>query len=303
MIPGRRTVRGLRLARIALTLMAWVLVVGSGSSTSVADESNDLHHRAEQEFLAGDLDEAVSSYSRILVLSPEDSRAMDGRIRALLARDDWSLALDDARRYLSSRPDDPLCISALGETLLRAGRFDEAKELLDPIVALDTPPARGLMTLSRLHAALGNRAEAQGLMDRAVALSPDDRELLLHASEVAPARSKAIEHLERFLELSDGFDPDRITAARETLRLLRELGDRKIWVRKSRPERVEVPLKRLIDPSTRRRLGYVVQARLQEGGKPVRLLLDTGANGLHVVERVARKNKAESPAGAARGRS
>ncbi|HKQ62593.1 MAG TPA: aspartyl protease family protein, partial [Candidatus Polarisedimenticolaceae bacterium] len=135
----------------------------------------------------------------------------------------------------------------------------------------------------------GRHEPAAALAERAVAAAPDDRDVVYWASELVATRARAIELLERYLELSRGDRAERIDGARGTLNEFRVLGDRAVWTWAERPERVELPLTLLWDPPTARRLGYVVQARAGMGDKPVPLLLDTGSPGLTVLERVARK--------------
>jgi hypothetical protein len=87
--------------------------------------------------------------------------------------------------------------------------------------------------------------------------------------------------------MSEGDDKDRIEGARGTIRLYRALGERPVWIPKSRPERVELPLFPLPGAPGRSR-GYLVDAVLG-GGKRARLLLDTGSGGLFLLERIAKK--------------
>jgi hypothetical protein len=125
-------------------------------------------------------------------------------------------------------------------------------------------------------------------MERAVAAAPRDRALLFWAADYARSRQESAKLLERYVELSDGDDPDRIAAAEGSLGLFRELGDRTTWIPVSRPERLEVPLipVRADGGGT---VGHAIKVRLGDRGKPARLLLDTGSGGLFVDWRLARK--------------
>jgi hypothetical protein len=94
--------------------------------------------------------------------------------------------------------------------------------------------------------------------------------------------------LERYLELSEGDDPDRVEGVHGRLRMLRALGDRPVWVAQSRPDHVELPLQLLAQPGGGVS-GAIVKVDLGEKRKPVRLLLDSGSSGLFLVRRIARK--------------
>jgi hypothetical protein len=198
-------------------------------------------------------------------------------------------ALGTARRHFAAHPEDPKTAALLGEALFRAGALTEAEALLDGRAEL---PARGWMTLGRLRDARGRTREAIELMDRAVAAAPSDLDVLYRAASVTATRAVAVERLEAYVGLAkESEDPDRVEAARGSARVLRALGERAVWIARARPERVEIPLRRLWDADTGVTVGFVVEVELGDanGTKPVRLLLDTGSPGLYVIDRIARK--------------
>ena len=69
--------------------------------------------------------------------------------------------------------------------------------------------------------------------------------------------------LERYLELSDGDDPDRVEAVQGTLRLFRELEGRRVWIADEVPQELELPLSRIWDGSGRTQ-GFVITAKVGE---------------------------------------
>lgn len=211
-------------------------------------------------------------------------------VRALIEKDAWREALDAATAHAAASPNDPDARSALGEALYRAGRIDEAGTTLAPLAGGDAPPPRALATLGLVRAAEGKNEEAGTLLDRAVALAPDDRFVLYHAASAGTSRADTIARLERYLAKSEGDDSDRIEGARGTIRYLKALGDRATWVRESSPERVEVPLRAIPDGSGGC-AGFVVQ--VEAGGRKIWVLLDTGSGGFFAVERALRKSGLE----------
>jgi tetratricopeptide (TPR) repeat protein len=213
-----------------------------------------------------------------LLLLAQPAGAAD--VLSLLEEDRWEEALVEARAGQAPSP--------LGEALYRAGLFEEADALLTPLCEQPGAPGRALATLGRLRGAQGRLDEAVALMDRAVAASPGERLVQFWAADYTKTRAESVSRLERYLELSEGDDPDRIEAAEGSLRLFRALGDRAIWVPLERPERLELPLN-LLKSMEGRLLGRAVKVSLGEGKKPLRLLLDTGSGGLFVSRRAARK--------------
>jgi tetratricopeptide (TPR) repeat protein len=201
-------------------------------------------------------------------------------VLSLLEEDLWEEALAEARAQQA--------VSPLGEALYRAGLFEEADALLTPLCERSEAPGRALATLGRLRGAQGRLDEAVQLMDIAVAAAPQDRLVQFWAADYTTTRAESILRLERYLQLSEGDDPDRIEAAEGSLRLFKALGDRAVWVSLERPERLELPLTLLRDGEGRI-LGHAIKVRLGKNDKPLRLLLDTGSSGLFLTERAARK--------------
>lgn len=218
-----------------------------------------------------------------------DPGAIEGRVLSLLASQRWQPALEEARRYHERFPQEPRVRSALGQALFRAGELEAASVLLEAETLGPDAPARTVAVLGRLRSAAGRDGEAVRLMARAVAAAPDDREVLYWAAGSTATRAESVRRLERYLELSEGDDPDRIEAAKGSIEVLRALGEQAVWVPASRPERVELPLTRLWDPATGAVNGFVVRVRVGEKGKSVPMLLDSGSPGFYVIRRVARK--------------
>ncbi|HXV76030.1 MAG TPA: aspartyl protease family protein [Candidatus Polarisedimenticolaceae bacterium] len=231
----------------------------------------------------------ASSFAERLERNPLDRQAMVGRVEALLASDRWRTALEEARAYSAVAPDDRHVTTALAEALFRAGELAESEALLVPIVERPDAPARAQLTLGRLYDARGRSADAVDRMDRAVAAADDDPWVMYWSADATRSRAEAIERLERYVELAGPDDEDRIEAAEGSLRLYRALGETPIWVDENRPERAELPLRQLWDPTTSATIGYVIEARIGDKDKPVKLLLDTGSPGLYVIDRIADK--------------
>ena len=212
-------------------------------------------------------------------------------IDALITEDRWREALAQAQRFCDKRPDDAGARAALAEALFRAGEVEQAEILLaEPIVNGGDRRAEGRAASLRglLLAARGRHVEGIESMERALEAAPEDRIVLWRSSEVTADRAEAIARLSRYLERSAGEDEDRVVAARGTLDVLRQLGDRPVWTPISTPDRVEVPLKRIwLGPG--RLMGCRVKVRLGTRRKPLWLLLDTGSSGLFLEAGAAQR--------------
>lgn len=283
----------IRLALAASVLAAACAGVPTSAAVpfvapAAATEGPSRHAAAREALLAGRADEAAGIYAVLLEENPTDGEAAEGRVRALIELDRHVEALAEARKRHAAQPESPLMVSSLGDAMFRAGLFEDVETLLQPLIGNPDAPVRSLVVLGRLRGAQGRHAESRELLKRALEAAPQDRDVLFWAAESAATRGETMELLERFLSLAEGANPDRAEAARGTVRMLRELGDREIWVPGRRPERLEARLRRL-RASDGRTVGFVVKVGLGDGGKPVRLLLDTGSSGLFLVDRIAEK--------------
>jgi predicted aspartyl protease len=190
-----------------------------------------------------------------------------------------------AQSQALTRAGDADVVTALGEALFRAGLIPEAARTLEPLVPVDSPPARALLFLGLTRAAEGRDADAAELLSKAASSDPEDRDVLFRAAGAAATRAGAVRMLEAYLARSVGDDPDRIEGAKGTVRLYRALGERPVWVPAPRPAQAEIPLWPLRDRSGALR-GFVIEMTVPQG-KPIRLLLDTGSSGLFLVQRIA----------------
>jgi tetratricopeptide (TPR) repeat protein len=273
---------------IGLSALNWSVALCEEAPRPTPDSDTE-RLRAFALLADGHADQAADVFSRLLAEDPEDAASIEGHVRSLLRLQRWREALSEAREQTVKLEDAVEVTTALAEALFRAGRLEEIDAVLAPLATRDDAPGRALAVLGRLREAEGRDAEAVELMRRAVEASPDDRDVLYWAAGATPTRAAAAERLERYLELSRGDEPESIEAAGGWLDLMRLLGERPVWIPEGRPERLEVPLQRIWDSVTGVTQGFVIRVALGDKGKPVRLLLDSGAPGLYVIRRLSKK--------------
>ncbi len=143
-----------------------------------------------------------------------------------------------------------------------------------------------------------NRAvAARDAYSRAHALSPEHPETLLALARLAATRPARREWLERFLATPRRREESTVKTrnARQLLELVDQLGDRALW----RLERLELPAElslRLHAERAGEARGLLVDLKLGAlDDTPV--LLDSGASGLHIAKRTARRAGLEPLAG------
>ena len=89
-------------------------------------------------------------------------------------------ATDSANRYLQRSPSDPVGVKLLARILLASGRGDRALETLLSAVRSGTADADTLDLLGRAYAITGKPVQATQSFDRAVAMAPENAEIMTH---------------------------------------------------------------------------------------------------------------------------
>ncbi len=204
--------------------------------------------------------------------------------RSLLKEDLFEDALDRAGAAVERWPDDPEARVAKGDALYRRGDFDAAESEYRRAVALDPNCAAGHFGVGRILRTLGRYAEAAAAFHSAAALDPETpRHVRILANHLA-RREDSIAMLRRYLDLArrggSGESPETIANVEAWLALLAAAGDRPIsHMEKGEP--TELPL-RVDNNQTYIRMTV-------SGAKDQRFVFDTGATGVTVSSRLARK--------------
>lgn len=127
----------------------------------------------------GRQEEAREVVERGLAAHPRDVNLHLLMVRIAEALNLPDLSVDHAREAVqfSPPPKKPRAQAALGEALFRAGRLDEAAEVLDEALALDTPhAARAWRALSAVRQGQGDAGAARAAAEKALALRPESRD-------------------------------------------------------------------------------------------------------------------------------
>ena len=215
---------------------------------------------------------------------PDDRTKMVAAARALLKDDLFEDALDRAGAAVERWPDDAGARVVKGDALYRRGDFDEAESEYRRAVALDPNCAAGHFGVGRILRTLGKYGEAAESFHTAAALDPNTPRHLRVLSNHLAKREDSIAMLHRYLDLArrygSGESADAIRNTEAWLALLAAAGDKPIsHMEKGEP--TELPLR--VD----RNQTYIRMT--VSGVKDQRFVFDTGATGVTVSPRLARK--------------
>jgi Flp pilus assembly protein TadD len=119
----------------------------------------------------GDRAGAEREYRHALAIRPLDEAPLLG-LGELLSADRPAEAEALYRRFLSSSPDAPRVLGGLALALVRQGREDAARELLERAVGLDPGYTEGMVNLGNLALGAGRPDLAAGYYRRALAIAP-----------------------------------------------------------------------------------------------------------------------------------
>jgi hypothetical protein len=180
--------------------------------------------------------------------------------------------------------DELLCL--WGEIQFRRASFSEASTAFESAAKLNPENARAWWGLGRIEEIHFRREQARELFAKAYRLNPRDADLVLsYLDGVGDARARAV-LLHNVMALSRTANPERAARAMAQIQIEERLGG-KAAARLSSPYTAyRVPLTGF-RPAGANQDGLLVTVRVN-GGKPLRLVLDTGARGILIDARAAR---------------
>lgn len=130
---------------------------------------------AAQAHRAGRLDEAITSYMRLLTVRPYHAELHNNLGVALRLVGKLEASISHHRLSLAADANNPALHSNLGNALRAANRLDEAVKHHFRSIELNRDYAEGFFNLALCLRDLGRLDEAVGCFGRALALNPDNR--------------------------------------------------------------------------------------------------------------------------------
>jgi len=150
---------------------------------------------AAQAHRAGRLEEAITSYLKLLAVRPYHAELHNNLGVALRLAGKLEASVSHHRLSLAGDPNNPALHSNLGNALRAANRLDEAVKHHFHSITLNRDYGEGFFNLALCLRDLGRIDEAVGCFGRALALNPDNRRARVELAIALLMRG----------ELSDGF--------------------------------------------------------------------------------------------------
>jgi tetratricopeptide (TPR) repeat protein len=234
----------------------------------------------------GKLDDAAAEYRRVIGAGISAPAGYAGLARVNLRQHRVDEAAAAAAKAVELGPNLAASHVALGEVYIRQGRLDDAAEEFRKLVAANTSDARAYYGLARIYHLASYHKKESILINRAHELDPDDPEIQF--AWLRPQGWEArIKVTEETLE-KKSLDPE----ARKAMETYLEIW-KKYAAEPPRPcslapgiTSTETPLKPIM-ATARVVEGYGLGVKVN--GTPSTLLLDTGAGGILINQRIADK--------------
>ena len=202
--------------------------------------------------------------------------------RRLLKDDKYEEALAEVRRAVAADPNSATGQTLLGDALYRRGDFEEAEEAYRRAVTLDPSFPAGQFGMGRILRTAGRYGDAAGFFHKAAILAPDNAKYVRILANHVARRQDQITMLTHYLEMPAAEDERIIQNVRAWIELLKFLGDEPLG-EIVRSEPTDLPMNVL--------RGQVYLKADVNGLAGQRFAFDTGATGITVSPRLAKKGK------------
>lgn len=254
-----------------------IVGVGMFAATLTASAAREPDASGLAAYREGDYKTAIPQLEASATKTPSDAIIRAALLSALVYEGRVDEASDAAAADAKEFPNVPEIIAARGEFAFYMGDIVEAYKLFHAAVTIKEPTPRAIFGLYRIFHAESMYRTARLLCLRAHQVDPDDA-LITHAwlNYLVPEKRKEL--LDAFIAAHPWFykhvDENRQTEADVT----RELKSRKMFELDGERKETTLHLVTLLSGANRiRGVGLVMRIN---GGRPMRLLLDTGASGI-----------------------
>ena len=139
---------------------AWAETTTPPAETA-ASPVEQLYQQAVQLHQAGQLDQALAAYTRVIEQDRRHANAYLGRAQIYDAQQQYDLAIADLRQVIALNPENADAYGVLGWILIREGRFDEARTLTQKANELDPGAFAWAINLGHLYLLAGDEETAR----------------------------------------------------------------------------------------------------------------------------------------------
>lgn len=283
---------------LAATLFLFVsLQLTVGDETKPPTGTPDLA-AANQLYRAGKFVEAEASYRSLVSTDPKLVPAQVGLVRSMLREQKFDEAFDTVNSALGVRPDSAALLAAKGDVQFRRAEMSDAERSYLAAKKLDRNEVHAYLGLARVYSAYSLYRTAYGELQIAHDLAPDNIDVRRAWLNTLPRKEK-LAALEAYLAEPHPDDEEETTRMSQYLDFLKATANKPAHYCRliSKVEQTETKLEK-VDAleftggwrSRRYSTSHGVGLAVKLNNQNVKLLLDTGAGGIVVSQRVAEKS-------------
>jgi len=216
---------------------------------------------------------------------PADSPLL--KAQTLLRQNDLDGALEAADAALKLQPDSAATNLVMGQVLFRRGQIGEANEYIQKTLKLAPNDAQAWLALSRVAQVVSLRKKAVACIEKAHSLAPNDPDVMLAWASIRPTRAEKIVAYQKVVDSEKGGTGKEHEWVKQRVEDLKQLGDLQTDVLASPMGHYDVPIDYILRDSTHLQ-GWGVKVAIGNC-KPVKLMIDTGADGILIGDGLAQK--------------
>jgi len=277
----------LRSTFVAAVLLLVLQPTGFGDDTKPPAIRPELA-AADQLYRAGKFAEAEASYQALLKTDSKLVPAQVGLVRAMLRQQKIDEALDAVNTALAAQPNSAALLAAKGDVQFRRAEMADAEGSYLAAKKLDPREVRAYLGLARLYRSYSLYLKAYDQLRIAHEIAPDDIEVQRAWLNMLP-RKERLAAMEAYLSGPHPDDEEETKWMTEYVEFLKATADKPIHACRlvSKVEQTETKLETMYGPDAHRMRGIGLSVKLND--RNVHLLLDTGAGGIMVSNKVAEK--------------
>ena len=277
----------LRSTFVAAVLLLVLQPTGFGDDTKPPAIRPELA-AADQLYRAGKFAEAEASYQALLKTDSKLVPAQVGLVRAMLRQQKIDEALDAVNTALAAQPSSAALLAAKGDVQFRRAEMADAEGSYLAAKKLDPREVRAYLGLARLYRSYSLYLKAYDQLRIAHEIAPDDIEVQRAWLNMLP-RKERLAAMEAYLSGPHPDDEEETKWMTEYVEFLKATADKPIHACRlvSKVEQTETKLETMYGPDAHRMRGIGLSVKLND--RNVHLLLDTGAGGIMVSNKVAEK--------------
>lgn len=194
-------------------------------------------------------------------------------------------AYDIVQKAASQAPDAPVLLSVLGDIDYLRGEIGAAEVEFKKALKLDDKTGRAWLGLGKVFEAASFKKQAKICYTKAFQVDPGDSEIRRYYARTRTPEDQLAQYEQLLDSGAKDLDAEDIDRLKRRVAQLKWIGSRETFALASPNEHTEVKLSYLLFDAKRMR-GFALPVSLN-GGKIVRLLMDTGAGGIILNRKAA----------------